>query len=341
MLDQVIWGNTIAEYLHSGALFLGICALLYAFRRGVLDRLRALAQDKASLLPEAAGNFLDKFRMFEGVLLALWIAIKQLHVEHEIMRDFYVIVLLILTYRVVRICQNIAALVVSRAIVGEGEAGPVQTDTARNVALLADILLWIAGLTFVLANLGVKITALLTGLGIGGVAVALAAQAILSDLFSAAVIFVDKPFVVGDDIALDSDWKGVVEHIGLKTTRVRAPTGEMQVVPNSVMTSSKLRNNSRRRERRVVFGWGLAQGTSAEKLRRAVALAKEIVSKTPQVRLERAHFKGIGSWGMDLEVCFTVHDSDYERYLDVNQEIQLALVEGLKTEGIELAPPKA
>lgn len=340
MLDRVIWGNTVQQYAEAAALFALCCGLIYIVRRFVLDRLRAVADNAPTPLRAAQVECIDQFRGPETLLLALWISIRHLALDHAAIRYLHLVIIIALTYRFVRLGQNIISLVVHRIVSGGDEHSQAHSDTARNIVYLVNGLLWLAGLSFILAGLGIKLTALLTGLGIGGVAVALAAQAILSDVFSAVVIFLDKPFGVGDDIALDNDWAGKVVRIGLKTTRVRAATGEMLVFPNSTLTVSKLRNLSRRIERRVVFGWSLAQGTAPEKLRRTVDLAKEIVSKSPQVRLERAHFKGIGPWAMDFEICYTVHDSDYERYLDVNQEIQLALVEGLKREGIELAPPK-
>jgi len=300
-----------------------------------------VADNNPSPFRAAQVDFIDQFRGPETLLLALWVSIRHLTLEHAAIRCFHLIVVIALTYRFVRLGQNIISLAVHRVVSGGEEHSQAHGDTARNIVYIINALLWLSGLSFILASLGIKLTALLAGLGIGGVAVALAAQAILSDLFSAVAIFLDKPFGVGDDIALDNDWAGKVVRIGLKTTRVRAVSGEMLVFPNSTLASTKLRNLSRRIERRVVFGWSLAQGTAPEKLRRTVDLAKEIVSKSPQVRLERAHFKGIGPWAMEFEACYTVHDSDHERYLDVNQEIQLALVEGLKREGIELAPPKA
>ncbi len=210
--------------------------------------------------------------------------------------------------------------------------------TLAALSYLVRFALWTVLLLLLLDNLGVRVTALVAGLGVGGVAVALALQNVLGDLFASLAIALDKPFQIGDFIIVDQ-YLGTVEHIGLKTTRIRSLWGEQVVFPNSDLLQSRIRNFKRMAERRVVFTLGVVYRTPYEVLARLPGLLREIVEAQPGVRFDRAHFKEFGDSALVFEVVYYVLDPDYNRYMDMQQAINLEIVRRFREEGVEFAYP--
>jgi len=213
----------------------------------------------------------------------------------------------------------------------------VDGDTAYN--LLQGVLrfvLWVLIVLMIIENLpGVEITPLLAGLGVGSVAVALAVQNILSDLFASLSIVLDKPFVVGDSIEVDT-FSGTVENIGLKTTRVRSTTGEELVFSNSDLLGSRIRNYRRMNERRAVIELRVAYDTPIDKLEALPALIEQEISSVDLVRFDRAHLKTLSDFALIYEIVYWVLVPDYRTYMDTLQEINLRLLNRLEQERIEI-----
>lgn len=199
-------------------------------------------------------------------------------------------------------------------------------------------ILWAVLLLAVLSNLGVNITAFVASLGVGGVAVALAVQNILGDLFASLSIAVDKPFEVGDAIAVGSV-VGTVENVGLKTTRIRALGGEQVVMSNTDLLKQTISNYKRQQTRRVAFTFGIAPGARADQLAEIPAAVRRVVQARPRLDFQRAHFKSIGTASHDFEVVYLVKDSSYDVYMDEQQAINLALLRELQSRGVALAFP--
>ncbi|KQW36193.1 mechanosensitive ion channel family protein [Rhizobacter sp. Root404] len=199
-------------------------------------------------------------------------------------------------------------------------------------------LLWAIVLLAMLSNLGVNITAFIASLGVGGIAVALAAQNILGDLFASVAIAADKPFEVGDFIVLGSV-AGTVELVGVKTTRIRSLGGEQIVVSNTELLKQTVSNYKRLRERRIVFGFGVSYDTSAEQAEEIPRIVRRLVEQSPRLRFDRAHFKGFGASSLDYEVVYIVLDPAYGVYMDEQQRINLALMRELGERGIGFAFP--
>jgi small-conductance mechanosensitive channel len=203
---------------------------------------------------------------------------------------------------------------------------------------LVRLALWTIVLLLALDNLGINITALIAGLGVGGIAVALAVQNILGDLFASMSILLDKPIVIGDFIIVD-DLMGRVEHIGLKTTRVRSLGGEQLIFANSDLLKSRIRNFQRMEERRAVFTVRVVYQTPSEKLAAIPGMIKEIIEAQGLARFDRSHFKAFGDFSPDFENSYYVRSPEYDIYMDVQQAINLAICRRLQEEGIELAYP--
>jgi small-conductance mechanosensitive channel len=215
---------------------------------------------------------------------------------------------------------------------------PADATTLTLIGLAGRTVVWALVALLVLDNLGVDITALVAGLGIGGIAVALAMQNILGDLFASLSIVLDKPFVVGDFLMV-GEFLGVVERIGLKTTRLRSLSGEQLVFSNTDLLGGRIRNFGRMFERRVVFGLGVTYDTPRDKLKLIPDIVREAVEAQQDVRFDRSHFSKYGDYSLAFESVYYVLSADYNRYMDIQQAINFAIHERFEQEGIEFAYP--
>ncbi|HUS24948.1 MAG TPA: mechanosensitive ion channel family protein [Candidatus Binatia bacterium] len=208
------------------------------------------------------------------------------------------------------------------------------------LTFMARLVLWSVVGLLLLDNFGIDITTLVAGLGIGGIAVALAVQNVLGDLFASLSIIIDKPFVIGDFVMVE-DYAGTVENVGLKTTRLRSVDGELIVFSNSDLLRARLRNFEVMTERRVVFGFGVPLDTAPDKLERIPAVIQAIVGQQPKVRFERSHFARITGKSLDYETVYWMTDPDYGLYMDTQQRINLAVIRALCDQHIHLANMRA
>ncbi len=219
-----------------------------------------------------------------------------------------------------------------------------QDQASRNpviTSMLAWVLrfaLWSMLLLAILANVGINVTAFVASLGVGGVAVALAVQSILSDLFASLAIGLDKPFEIGDFIVFESI-AGTVQHVGLKTTRIRSLSGEEIVTSNTALLKSTIHNYKRMSERRIVFAFGVTYDAQAAQLRQIPDIIRRAVEMAGNTRFDRAHFKEFGENALTFETVYFVTDPDFNLYMDIQQRINLAIMEGLEKLGIDFALP--
>lgn len=218
----------------------------------------------------------------------------------------------------------------------EEDAAGVTTISA--LGFLGRLVIWSMILLLGLQNLGVNVHALLAGLGIGGIAVALAAQNILGDLFASISIVLDKPFVIGDFIIVD-EHLGTIERIGLKTTRIRSLFGEQIVMSNNDLLKSRIHNYKRMFNRRITFSLGVVYQTSFDKLKAIPQIIKEIVEHQENTRFDRAHFKEYGDFSLNFEIVYYVLSPDFNLYMDIQQKINLEIFHRFEEEGIEFAYP--
>ncbi|MBI5241177.1 MAG: mechanosensitive ion channel family protein [Elusimicrobia bacterium] len=338
MLEREMFGNSVWAYLVALGTFLAVLAGFFALRRVVVARLRALAARTATDLDDLVVDLLEMVRLPEIVLVALWAATRPLDLPGRGESLFHALLLVALSYRAVTLLRVGADYAIRKLLSAQGRGAEADKGTARNLGYLISGLLWVVAALFVLSNLGFNVSSMIAGLGIGGVAVALAAQAILGDLFSALAIYLDRPFVVGDFIVV-GDKQGTVEHIGIKTTRVRALSGEMLIVANSKLTSSEIQNFRLLRERRIAFAVRVPYGTPPEQVAKVPALIKAAVAAAPKARFDRAHLSGFGEAGFAFEAVYYVTDPDYGTYMDVNQAIHLGILDAFRKEKIAFSIP--
>jgi small-conductance mechanosensitive channel len=215
---------------------------------------------------------------------------------------------------------------------------PAATTTVNLIGFVGRVLVWAMALLIALDQLGFNVTALIAGLGIGGIAVALALQNVLGDLFASMAIVLDKPFQVGDFIIV-GDKPGTVEKVGLKTTRVKSLWGEQLVFANAQLLNAQIKNYKRMQERRISFGIGVTYETPAEKLRALPGWLKAAVQAQPDVRFDRAHFKEYADFSLNFEIVYYVLSPDYNLYMDRQQAINLAIFDKLAQEDVQFAYP--
>jgi len=212
------------------------------------------------------------------------------------------------------------------------------TATISLLGFITRVILWVIVFLLLLANLGVNITGLLAGLGVGGIAVALAVQNVLGDLLASLSIVLDKPFIVGDIIEIDG-LVGTVEYIGLKTTRLRSINGEQLILSNNDLLKSRIRNHKRMKDRRVTLKLGVTYQTPPEKLARINAIVREVVEKQSNVRFDRVHFKDFGDSALNFESVYWIDDPDYHLYMTIREAVNMEIFRRFQEEGIEFAYP--
>ncbi|MCW7539183.1 mechanosensitive ion channel family protein [Aquabacterium sp. A7-Y] len=235
--------------------------------------------------------------------------------------------------------NRLVSLALSRYIERHASSGMTQVGASATLMSWGlRTLLWTVVLLAMLSNMGVNITAFVASLGVGGIAVALAVQNILGDLFASLSIAVDKPFEVGDFIVVGGV-SGSVEHVGVKSTRIRALSGEQVVMSNTDLLKQTVSNYKRLAERRIAFKFGVTYDTSPEQAEAIPALVRRIIQGKPQLRFDRAHLQGFGESSLDYEVIYIVLDPSYNLYMDLQQSINLELMRGLKEMGVDFAFP--
>jgi small-conductance mechanosensitive channel len=337
MLSYSIFGNTSLDYLTSLGILIGGMAVVYFFKKYVLRRLRKWAESTETSIDDLFIRAIEKSIVPAVYLGILYISLHTLILSQGFQRGLSIVVIVLITILVVR-AVTAAVNFGLQASLKESHDPERREKQLKGIRALINIVIWAIALVFLLDNLGVKISAAVAGLGIGGIAVALAAQAVLGDLFSYFVIFFDKPFEIGDFIVV-GDKMGVVEYVGIKTTRIRALSGEQLVFSNTDLTNSRVHNFKKMERRRVVFKLGVIYQTPAEKLKAIPQMVKDIIVKQEDATYDRGHFSSYGDFSLNFEFVYYVTGADYNKYMDIQQDINLSIYETFEKEKIEFAYP--
>lgn len=329
------FGNTILNWFVSLIIFTAVFVVLRLLVRFLMAQLGRILT-KAEF---AAGNkllsIIQNISTFSYLCASLFVAGGFLVLPSIVQNVLHGMFILAIVVESVRILQRFILFFLGRVWLKDRD----DRDTLLGVfGVLVRIALWSMGLLLVLSNLGFDVTSLIASLGIGGVAVALAVQSVLGDIFSSLSIYVDQPFKVGDFIVVGKDM-GVVKHIGLKTTRIQALQGEELIISNSELTATRVQNFKRMERRRVVFSLGVTYDTPVAKLKRIPALVKDVISAIDRAEFNRAHFKSFGDSSLDFEVVYYVLSGDYDLYMDLQQAINLGILEKFTHEEISIAFP--
>lgn len=333
----VIFKNRILDYLICISLFLISILIIHLFRRFVLARLKRWAEKTATNLDDFLIGIFGKNLLPLLYFGAFYLSIRSLTLNPALSKIIDILGLTILTICVIRFLLAIINYGL-RAYWLKGQRDIARESSLKGILTIIKVVVWGLGIVFLLDNLGFKISAVIAGLGIGGVAVALAAQAILGDLFSYFAIFFDRPFEIGDFIIV-GDFLGTIEHIGIKTTRIRSLGGEQIVFSNADLTNSRLRNYKRMGKRRVVFKLGVTYQTTLRQVKEIPIVIRDVIKSTKDTTFDRAHFFSYGDFSLIFEVVYYVLSQDYNKYMDIQQEINFAIKEEFEKRSIEFAYP--
>lgn len=339
LLDSRLFGIPAGEYAVSlGAIAIGFLVVTL-FRLLVSRRLRKWFQSTPTTWDDLLVRQLEANGLPALYLLVVFLGLKDFPLNAAFQGWLRMLVVAGVTVLAVRVVLAVVDHSIRAYWRRHGaERNEQRERSLHGITTIAKLAVWIIGAIILLDNLGIKVSAFVAGLGITGIAVALAAQAILGDLFSYFVIFFDEPFEVGHVIKVDT-FVGEVEHIGLKTTRLRSVDGEQIVVSNKFLTDSRVQNFKRMVRRRATFFFELHYDTGADSIRAVPALVKAAFSNFPDVTFDRAHFREFTRDGLRFEVAYFVETPDYNRYLDVQMEANLALLAGLRGAGMAFAFP--
>jgi small-conductance mechanosensitive channel len=339
-LDRDFLGNSLAKWLTAGGIALAVALVLYAIKSIAGRRFAALAARTATQVDDVVAELLERTRLYFIVALAVRAAMPALVLSPRIVEAVQDVTSIAVLLQLARWGTGLIGFWItkwSRSRNGGDERAT--SATLRAIGALARGILWTIVALLALKNVwDFDITALVTGLGVGGIAIALAVQNILGDAFAALSIVLDKPFDIGDTIAVDTS-VGTVEHIGLKTTRIRSLSGEQIIFSNAELLKIRVRNLRRMAERRVVFMVGVTYDTPPELVERIPTMIREIVEGQPQARFDRAHFARFMDSSLEFEAVYFVTVPDYLPYMDTQQAINLALLRTFNDAGINFAFP--
>ena len=336
--DMTFAGNTVAAWTLALGVLLTTLVALRVLARAVARQISRLAKGTENSLDDLIGSLVERTNLLFLLVVALWAGSYALALSARAAQALHILVVFGLLIQAAVWVSAVADHFLT------GYRRKVQADdpgvaTAMGaVGFLVRVAVWGVVLLIGLDTMGVEITTLIAGLGVGGIAVALAVQNVLGDLFASLAIVLDKPFVVGDFIDLGSH-SGVVENVGLKTTRVRSLSGEELIVANSDLLTSRIRNYKRMSQRRAVFEIGVVYGTPSDKLRRIPELIRKAVESRDNTRFDRSHFKAFGDSALLFETVYFMTVPDYNAYMDTQQAINLELYQRFEAEEIEFAFP--
>lgn len=335
--NYIILDNTVRDWTIALSIMIVSIVLLRAVQFVVVKKLKAITAKTKTTIDDFIIQVIQSSVMPLLYLLAIHFGLQYLKLAADVRSVEHIAVMVVITFFLLRIASSFVSYAFKQALLRH-ERNAQREKQSKGILLIVQFVIWCCGFLFLIDNLGYDITTLIAGLGIGGIAIALAAQTILGDLFSYLVIFFDKPFEIGDFIVVGSEM-GTVEYIGIKTTRIRTLSGEQLVCSNTDLTNSRVHNFKRMQDRRVVFTFGVVYNTPAEKLRLIPQLVKKIIEASENTRFDRAHFKSFGSSSLDYEVVFYVLSPDYNTYMDIQQQINLTIFEAFEKEQIDFAFP--
>lgn len=336
-MKQIFYGNTLLAYLLAAGLFLLLITGLKIFKHFVLKHLKKWTEKTVGTLDDFIVKMIEKTVLPVLYFAAFYISVNTLDVNEKIEKLLYAASVVVFTFFILRLITNAIRHVIESKI-NKQENKETKLKQVQGIMIIINIIIWILGLIFLLDNFGYNATAFLTGLGIGGIAIALAAQNILGDLFNYFVIFFDQPFEVGDFIIVD-DKKGTVEAIGIKTSRLKSLSGEQLIFANSDLTNSRIHNYKRMEKRRIVFSLNIDFQTKAEQLKTIPGIIESIIKEQKLTDFDRAHFREIGEFCFIIEVVYFVLSSDYNTYMDIQEAINLKIMEKFNTLGIKFTYP--
>jgi len=337
-LNKMFLQNTIQQWLIAVAVVCSVFILMKLLEWFTAKKIAAWAKTMTTELGDLFVQVLGKTKLFFDFSVGIYIGSGLVKLPGDVREIIGIIFIVAVLLQMGFWGNSLIIFWLNRTLKKRITEDAASATTLAALGYLGRFVLWSVVVLVGLDNVGVNITGLAAGLGVGGIAVALAVQNILGDLFASLSIVLDKPFVIGDFIVVDT-FVGTVEHIGLKTTRLRSLSGEQVIFSNTDLLGSRIRNYKRMYERRVVFTLGLVYQTPMEKVESVGKILQEIIELEPQARFDRAHFKEFGDSALVYEIVYFIKTSDFNAYMDAQQRINLAIMQRFEEQGISFAYP--
>lgn len=329
-------------YLGAIIVFVGLTIFFWVLRMVVLRHVKVLTKKTSGSFDDMIVDAIEGIRSWVYTIVALYVSLQFLNLFESLDKAITGVFLFAIVWQTIEVASCFIKYFVKnfleKDLDGDGEIDPNSVNSSNLVTLIVRIVMWSFGIIFVLSNLGIEVTSLIAGLGIGGVAVAFALQGVLSDLFASFSLYFDKPFRIGDFIVIGSN-SGTVERIGIKTTRLRTLQGEELVVSNTELTTARVQNFKKMQERRIVSTFGITYETPQERVKEVTGVVRRIFESIDGARLDRIHFTSFGDSALIYELVYYVESSDYGRYLDLQQAFNFDLMERFAELGIDFAYP--
>ncbi len=336
LLTQECFGNTIEEYLQALAIFLVLLIVFRIFRVVVLARAKTLASRTSTDLDDKLVSVLESIKPYFYDFIALYVAVRKLFLPKIFLDLLNGLFLAVMVIQTIIALQKIIEYFLGRLL--KHDTSDQANQMFNGLKLFIKLILWTTGFLLFLSNTGINITSLAASLGIGGIAVALAVQNILGDIFSSFSIYFDKPFVAGDFIVI-GDHKGTVKKIGLKTTRIESVDGEEIIVSNKELTSSRIQNFKRMQKRRSLFVLKVDYATTNDQCKLIPQIITKIFDEVENADLDHVNFLEFGVYSLNFEVVYFHLSGDYNEYANVREQINLRIKEEFENAGIEFAIP--
>lgn len=337
LLQKIFFGNTILDYIVFLIIFFLGILIVYIILKLAIKGINKIKQDKEDNFYDYLISALNKTIQPLLYYAVLYFSLNILTLKPVAVNFFRICGTILLTLLGIRFILMLVLYSITQAVEKE-KVSEIRKKTLKGLMPAIKIVIWVIGILFLLSNLGFNISTLVAGLGIGGIAVALASQAILGDLFSYVSILVDQPFEIGDFIIVDN-YMGAVERIGIKTTRIRSLSGEQLILSNSDLTKSRLRNYKRMEKRRASFKLGVIYQTTQDQLKQIPGMIKEIIENIKHAVFDRCHFFSFEDFSLNYEIVYHVLSSDYNKYMNIQQEINLKIIDQFEEQGIQFAYP--
>jgi len=338
-IDRVIWGNSIRQWLIA-LLVAGVSfGVLMLVKRLVITRVKKVAERTHTDVDDFLIRLVEQTKDLFFLALALYIGMQYLVFVDKVIEVTRIVVLVILILQGGFWANSLVSFWVNREVKKSLENGNGDSNTLSVLGVVIKGVIWAIVVVLVLDNIpGVNVNTLIASLGITGIAVGLAVQNILGDLFASLSIALDRPFVIGDSIVVD-DLTGTIEKIGLKSTRVRSLSGEQIIFSNSDLLKSRIRNYQRMQRRRVVMLLSVDYSTPAEKLKAIPEMLKEIIEKVEGTTFARSHLADLGDFAINFETVYWVESDDYGLFMEMKQQVLSAVLARFQAEGINIPFP--
>jgi small-conductance mechanosensitive channel len=331
------WGNTVLAYTIAAAGIIMAWLIIRLLKRKVLKKIMEYTSKTESRYDDIIFSTVQKFILPWIYIFVNYQILQQLRWNAKWEKVLHVAMAVVTTYFFVRIVNHVLTLLLT-GIMRKRNETEYRMKQMRGALLVLKAIIWAVAIVFLIDNLGYNVTTMIAGLGVGGIAIALAAQTILGDLFGYFVIFFDKPFEIGDYVVW-GDKSGNIEYIGIKTTRIRSLGGEQLVVTNSDLTKQSLANYKSLQQRREVLKIGITYDTPLEMLKEIPGMIRQIIESKPKTKFDRAHMAALADSSINFEVVYLILTTDYNEYMDTRQAVLLDIVSKFRETNVNFAYP--